>query len=524
MDAFRLVLKNYRCFSDESPLSVEIAPGFTALVGPNNSGKSTLLKFFRELRPTISILADVGHLKVLSGGGQVSAGSELVEDQAELGHNGNARPITIEIAHPNPRANMLASVQLSCERGHESMWRGRLAAGSDRRRLTGPAKGSDQARFTDESGTEVLVDVKWLRSVATSLQQCVYIGPFRNAVSENTGTYYELQIGTAFIGLWAEWKTGPQRQQNAVAQQVERDIASVFGFDRLEINASSDRRTLHVVVDGRAFRLRELGSGLAQFIVVLANVAIRKPTYLLIDEPELNLHPALQLSFLSTLASYTSHGVLFATHSLGLARAAADRIYSFTIDGSRRRVQPIEGLRNLAEFLGEMSFSAFRELGATKLLLVEGVHDLRTVQQFLRQRRKDHQIVMLPLGGAQLIRGGVQHELQELCRLANDVCVLIDSERTNDGGTLSADRQAFVDECAALGIPVHVTSRRAIENYLSDGAVKAVKGPGYSSLTPYQCLADASPAWSKAENWRIAREMRLEELSGTDLGQFLEKL
>jgi predicted ATP-dependent endonuclease of OLD family len=45
-----LTLKNYRCFSDEKPARIEIRQGFTAFLGINNSGKSSLLRFFYELR------------------------------------------------------------------------------------------------------------------------------------------------------------------------------------------------------------------------------------------------------------------------------------------------------------------------------------------------------------------------------------------------------------------------------------------------------------------------------------------
>lgn len=31
-------------------------------------------------------------------------------------------------------------------------------------------------------------------------------------------------------------------------------------------------------------------------------------------------------------------------------------------------------------------------------------------------------------------------------------------------------------------------------------------------------------AWSKDENWRIAREMELNDIKNTDLGRFLEKM
>ena len=39
-------LENYRCFEDTKPARIVLRDGFTALLGTNNSGKSTLLEFF----------------------------------------------------------------------------------------------------------------------------------------------------------------------------------------------------------------------------------------------------------------------------------------------------------------------------------------------------------------------------------------------------------------------------------------------------------------------------------------------
>ena len=76
------------------------------------------------------------------------------------------------------------------------------------------------------------------------------------------------------------------------------------------------------------YKASELGSGLVQFILVFSNAAMRNPraAYILLDEPELSLHPSLQLDFLTALGSFASEGVIFATHSIGLARASADHL------------------------------------------------------------------------------------------------------------------------------------------------------------------------------------------------------
>ncbi len=275
----------------------------------------------------------------------------------------------------------------------------------------------------------------------------------------------------------------------------------------------------------RPFRLDELGSGLAQFILVLANVATREQAYILLDEPELNLHPSLQLDFLTTIATYASDGVLFATHSIGLARSAGHQVYALKrLQEGVSEMRPLESLPRLAEFLGELSFSGYRELGFQSIVLVEGQTDVTTTQQFLRKRNLDHKFVALPLGGAGMINGGREIELSEVQRISTNIRIIIDSERTVAGEALAAPRQAFVETCGKLGIPVHVLERRATENYFSDRAVKAIKGGKYRALNPFELLSAAPLPWAKPENWRIAREMTMDELNGTDLGAFLKAL
>ena len=215
---------------------------------------------------------------------------------------------------------------------------------------------------------------------------------------------------------------------------------------------------------------------------------------------------------------------MYATHSIGLARTTAERIYSFQKTKTGSVVKPFEQTPNYTEFVGELSFSTFKEIGYDRILLVEGVTEVKTIQQFLRLLKKDHRIVILPLGGDQLATGKAEHELAELGRLSSNISAIVDSERGEEGADAALRRQEFAAICGKLGIDVCVTERRAMENYFTDQAVKAVFGAAYTALGHYQLLKESQKPWGKRDNWKIARQMNLEELEGTDILPFLKGL
>ncbi len=270
--------------------------------------------------------------------------------------------------------------------------------------------------------------------------------------------------------------------------------------------------------------LDELGSGLGHFAVALVNLSgADAPTWVLVDEPENGLHPTLQLEFVSLPERLATEGVVLATHSYGLARRVADHVYVVEQDQPKHRsvVRDHREMASLAEFLGELGFSGYRDLGVDRIVLVEGPTDAHVVDEIRRTLGLHGNAVLLPMGGSDLINRDAEAGLREITRLSEQVYAVIDSERSSANEPLSRERQAFVDACGRVGVECHVLARRATENYFPDRAVKRVLGSDAMALEAYTPLGRR---WNKRENRRIAREMSRSEIADTDLGQILQRV
>jgi ABC-type Mn2+/Zn2+ transport system ATPase subunit len=521
----RVRLYDYRCFWREEPATLDIQSGLTSLIGPNNAGKSTLIKALYELRQAIAHFSNIG-----------PGGPMLHEFGWNMPHplHDHAEIVT---DRDNPVCAIELEPSLSDEQKEYSVVRARLEfspntnsfrprifAGIDGKEIglnnTSTAIHSCSEKTLSLYGGESF-NVEALDFLAKNLTSTQYFGPFRNAINEGAGTHYDSQIGTGFINQWHQWKTGAQKSQNRAIERVTEDVRRLIGAKTLEINASNELKTLQVVIDKKPHKLQELGAGFSQLVVVLANALIRQPSFILIDEPELHLHPALQSDFLITLATYASNGILFTTHSMGLARLA-DNCYTVQRKTERSVVRRFERTPNYAEFLGSLGIAGLIDLGWDRILLVEGPKDVRTAQQLLRLYDRDRQTIVLPLGGDSMINGTISHELSEVRRLCNRVYALVDSERDSEDSDPIPARQKFARICEDLQIKCCVTKRRAIENYISQEALDITWNHGdYRALLHYDMLAKDGSFWGKGESWKAARHLTREEIDATDIGKFL---
>jgi ABC-type cobalamin/Fe3+-siderophores transport system ATPase subunit len=509
--SIEITLNSYRCFQEPSPVTLSLVPGKTiALIGKNNAGKSTLLRFFYELRY---------QLLDFSSGSWTSIGVHASQDKARnltIGERYGLRDPLDMYPNSDPSKRVRFTFSSAGQTCEFEIYRpdGDLAHMLVKRMMVNPA--NIPIRSEDQA------------SVARLFQNTLYFGANRNLVNEGAGggNYFDLSVGTAFTNEWNHLKNGVQAEFAALAIKAESLIADLMGWNALSINASADNKQLLLTVNGtRRLGISELGAGVAELVICIVTAAVKKPSWILIDEPESHLHPALQVKFVEALTLLASHGVVFTTHSIGLARTCADETLVMQQDKlGRSSLRSFEAATNYSQLMGELSFSQLHDLGFNKLLLCEGVTEVKTMRQILRRWHLDASVMLIPLGGTSLIDGNRQDELNEFNRFGVEVFVLIDSEKASEDSN-DPVRSRFLAVCEKLFGPKHAiqTNWRATENYFTADAIQgALRSEKYRALERFESSKDVTPFWGKNQNWKIAAEMSKDDWKQTDIGEFME--
>jgi ABC-type branched-subunit amino acid transport system ATPase component len=519
----------------------------TALIGPNNSGKSTALKFFWEFGQTLSIVPG-SIFGSHQGGGVVRAtvnrGIRTLSDESSVFTEINERPLTVDLhqhssTFPEAEFHMFRTLKSGEPIKSDAISPISLRVKFDR---TMPVAEifilRDGKEFVVEdskfywadgpSGT-VIVDRQddkcfFLdrRNGLQGMLHPTFVPAVRSFGTLNVSANYDLQIGQPLIKHWNNHRRSNNSSSRKLADSIEDQVAKVFGYEQLSISANeSDDDFILKINNGKSYLLKDMGSGIAHFLTVLINVIPRLNQLVLIDEPEIGIHASLQVELLMMIARYARGPVLFATHSIGLARSVADKIISFQMSNGESIPRDFERSPSHLETLGELSFSAWRELGCDSVVFVEGVHDVKVMREWLRILGPQYRSVVLPLGGSEFIRSDGAEAIKQVLQVHPKVLVVIDSERTGPDVEMEAKRVTFVSDCERLGIPCLATKFRAIENYFTERAVQAAIALSARSLSEYEKLGNHG--WGKSEGFKIAAEMTKEELMATEIGQFLQE-
>ena len=353
-----VLFRNFKAFENFS-ISLDRT---NILVGPNNSGKSTVIGAFRAL--STGLRRAVARKPELLGNRHISLGYRI--PRASL-------PISLENAQTNYQ-EVEATVTFRLSNGNSL-------------RLSFPSDDEDCFLYpATADGEAVTTAAAFKREFPISLLVVPVLGPVeyreqivkQETVNENLATH---RASRNFRNYWYYYPDDFEEFR----QQV---IATWPGMDISPPEIAADRRISMFCLEDRMTReLYWTGLGFQVWCQLLSHIFRgQNRSMLIIDEPDIYLHANPQRQLLSILKS-SGPDVLMATHSSEIV-AEADTNDILVIDKTQRsakRVSSPEGIQSTLGSLGSVHTVTMSTIAQTRrVLYIEG-EDFKILRRFARR-------------------------------------------------------------------------------------------------------------------------------------------
>ncbi|WP_348267335.1 AAA family ATPase [Edaphobacter paludis] len=250
-------------------------------------------------------------------------------------------------------------------------------------------------------------------------------------------------------------------------KDIQQKIEGLLGVkvDAFESRANeSNERTAEMDVDN--FLLEVNGSGVKEALRLILDVELKKPTLLLVEEPEVHLHPALETNMMRYLREVSqSCQVFVSTHSTNfLDLAGTQNVYFVSKKTSASEIKLLEigeAERQIPEDLGIRLSSLFM---FDRLVFVEGLSDELVLREFAARLKIDlsqANVGFIHIGGSRNFSYFANEAtFSFLSKRQVKSTFVLDKDERDDAEILKM--KASLGERASL----HMLSRRELENFM----------------------------------------------------------
>ena len=333
-------------------------------VGPNNSGKSTILSAFRVLEQALRRARARSASLV-----QVYTGKYV------YGHNipENTIPISLENVHSDYTESD-SSIEVRYARGNKI-------------HLLFPADG-DVTMYWETTGKLPSTSGAFKKAFPDVVQTIPVLGPVEQLESIVTDETVRRAAGTPvasrhFRNYWRKNPDGFRRFQ----QLVESTWPGMSIREPERPDVLDNRLTMFVSENRIDRELYWSGLGFQIWCQLLTHISrCSESDILVVDEPEVYLHPEVQRQLLGILREVRPDIVL-ATHSVEIL-GEADPSEILLVDKSRQsasRLRDVEGVQHALDSIGSIQNLTLTELARNRrMLFVEGLYDYKIVRRFAK--------------------------------------------------------------------------------------------------------------------------------------------
>ena len=470
------------------------------IIGPNNSGKSNLAKYFNYLKSIAS--------ENLNTGTAISVATELDESQTwgwgkekinceislsndnifteddKISYTVNENKVTLDCCHDVSSNTSVLNMKVN----GKPIFNDSNLICSDLEENTWIDPTDDVAGFSDN-------EFYWRRF----LNSLVFVDPIRHYSrnSNNEQRYYfdgakiieeldKLRLDRATPSNWAGYK---KQIKQWLTDILSEEVTNIEVVDKdLNLEFSS----------GLSFSLDQLGTGVSQIVMLLSHLWINKEVNLnvFLEEPEANLHPEAVVKLISIFEKeLINHRFFITTHSPSLIDCLNENwaVYrTLKSPNGTSSITPNDNVIKYYETLDSLGVKASQILQANTILWVEGPSDRIYLKKWIDiysdgELKEGKDYSFLYFGGTNLasftVLDDVGENLINILSTSRKACLIADSDcssqadRDDEGfkaylssmlnrlRTANADN-AGLDSTLDDYVKVWITEGREIENYI----------------------------------------------------------
>lgn len=395
-----------------------LSPGVSVLTGRNNVGKSRLLTQVLNLQPAIN-------------NAQVSAAVPLVrllESRIELVADvrGNPPPALWEV---RDSGDLIAKPEWSRhESGHWSL-------------AFTTAEGRNQLFLGSPAPSAVTnVNVPEIQPLKDVLSRLIYLPPQR--VVQATVPTQPIEVPSTVGGDLGQ---AIYKHRNAVTKEFaefEAAVSEVLPEISMVLTDPVSQQQVTIKLRDRFagfdVPIDQTGTGVNQLLHLMATVLFMpRGRILLIDEPQLHLHPGAEKALAAFIRRHPEHDYVMATHSPVFINALnPDRAWLLSRDQHGTHITSVFG-EHLArgDVLQELGLTPGDIVLGERVLLVEGPADVQIFPRLMGRLGWDPvrlNVVTLQLQGGDTARP-LRDVIAELRRVLNlPMMILLDGDKAQD--------------------------------------------------------------------------------------------